>query len=76
MRTTKVESASTVAEIPTLREIKKQEEKVYRYRILFLVHQSTPFVEHYRQAWGKARSELSNLQTRYYFNSKKEVNYA
>lgn len=78
MPTVKVNPASTVAEIPTLQEIKKQEEKVYRYRILFLAHQNTPFIEYYRQAWGKSRSELSRIKTLHYFNLKerKEANYA
>lgn len=78
MSTQKVNPASTVAEIPTLQEIKKQEEKVYRYRILFLAHQNTPLVERYRQAWGKSRSELSRIKTLYYFNLKEreEANYA
>lgn len=70
MRTTKVNSASTVAEIPTLHGIKKQEEKVNYYKELFLQNLQSKEIESYRKVWAKARAELSRMQMEYHFAGK------
>ena len=75
MSTKKVESASTVAEIPTLHGIQKQEEKVNYYKDLFFKNLDTENIEVYRQAWSKARAKLSEMQLSYHF-SRKEVSHA
>ena len=70
MSTKKVNSASTVAEVPTLHGIKKQEEKVNYYKELFLQNLASKNVEAYRKVWAKARAELSRMQMEYHFAGK------
>lgn len=70
MSTQKVNPASTVAEIPTLQGIMKQEEKVNYYKELFLQNLISKEIESYRKAWAKARAELSRMQMEYYFAGK------
>ncbi|MCB6972534.1 MULTISPECIES: hypothetical protein [Butyricimonas] len=74
MSTTKVEFASTVAEIPTLHGILKQEEKVNYYKELFLQNLASKNIEAYRKTWAKARAELSRMKMEYHFAGK-EVNH-
>ncbi|WP_320998051.1 hypothetical protein [Butyricimonas paravirosa] len=74
MSTTKVEFASTVAEIPTLHGIQKQEEKVNYYKELFLQNLASKNIEAYRKTWAKARAELSRMKMEYHF-ARKEVNH-
>lgn len=70
MSTKKVNSASTVAGIPTLHGIQKQEEKVYYYKDLFLQNLQSKEIESYRKAWAMARAELSRMQMEYHFAGK------
>ena len=72
MSTTKVEFASTVAEIPTLHGIQKQEEKVNYYKELFLQNLVSKNIEAYRKTWAKARAELSRMKMEYHFAGKEE----
>ena len=73
MPTNKSRSASTVAEIPTLHGIQKQEEKVNYYKELFLQNLASKNIEAYRKTWVKARAELSRMKMGYHFAGK-EVN--
>ena len=70
MSTRNVNPASTVAEIPTLQVIMKQEEKVNYYKELFLQNLASKEIESYRKAWAKARAELSRMQMVYHFSGK------
>ena len=70
MSTQKVNSASTVAEIPTLHGIQKQEEKVNYYKELFLQNLASKNIEAYRKTWAKARAELSHMKMEYHFAGK------
>lgn len=70
MSTKKVNLASTVAKIPTLHGIQKQEEKVNYYKELFLQNLDSKEIESYRKAWAKARAELSQMQMKYHFAGK------
>ncbi|MEI3421255.1 MAG: hypothetical protein V8R91_09515 [Butyricimonas faecihominis] len=72
MPTVKVNSASTVAEIPTLQGIMKQEEKVNYYKELFLQNLVSKNIEAYRKTWAKARVELSRMKVEYHFAGKEE----
>ena len=74
MPTVKVNPASTVAEIPTLQGIMKQEKKVNYYKELFLQNLASKEIESYRKVWAKARAELSRMKMEYYFAGK-EVNH-
>ena len=74
MSTRKVNSASTVAEIPTLQGILKQEEIVNYYKELFLQNLVSKEIENYRKTWAKARGELSRMKMEYHFTGK-EVNH-
>ena len=64
--------ASTVAEIPTLQGIMKQEEKVNYYKELFLQNLVSKNIEAYRKTWAKARVELSRIKVEYHFAGKEE----
>ena len=72
MPTNKSRSASTVAEIPTLQGIMKQEEKVNYYKELFLQYLVSKNIEAYRKTWAKARVELSRMKVEYHFAGKEE----
>ena len=72
MSTRNVNSASTVAEIPTLQGIMKQEEKVNYYKELFLQNLVSKEIENYRKTWAKARAELSRMKVEYHFAGKEE----
>lgn len=75
MPTTNVDSASTVAEIPTQAAMAAKQLEVNQLRNQLMSNLASGQREIFRNLWGKARSELSLMQTRYYF-SRKEVSHA
>lgn len=74
MQTNKSRSASTVAEIPTQAAIAAKQLEVNQLRNQLMSNLASGQREIFRNLWGKARSELSLMQTRYYF-SRKEVSH-
>lgn len=74
MPTTNVDSASMVAEIPTQAAIAAKQLEVDQLRNQLMSNLASGQREIFRNLWGKARSELSLMQTRYYF-SRKEVSH-
>ena len=68
--TTKVSSASTVAEIPTQSAIAAKQLEVTQLYKQLMSNLASSQREYFRNLWGKARAELSRMQTLYYFGRK------
>lgn len=71
MRTQKSLSASTVAEIPTQAAIAAKQFEVTYLRNQLMSNLASGQREYFRNLWGKAREELSRMQTLHYFGQKK-----
>lgn len=71
MPTTNVDSASTVAEIPTQAAITAKQFEVTYLRNQLMSNLASGQREYFRNLWGKAREELSRMQTLHYFGQKK-----
>ena len=70
MPTTNVDSASTVAEIPTQAAIAAKQLEVTHLRNQLMSNLASGQREYFRNLWGKAREELSSMQTAYYYAQK------
>lgn len=68
--TEKVKSASTVAEIPTQAALAAKQLEVNQLRNQLMNNLASGQREYFRSLWGKAREELSRMQTLHYFGQK------
>lgn len=76
MPTKKSQSATPVAEIPTLQAIADKSQQVNQLREQLMQNLHSEAREQFRDLWGKARAELSRMQIIYHFANRKEACHA
>lgn len=70
MPTTKVSSASPVAETPSIQAILEKTQQVNSLREQLMQNIRSADREFYRNIWAQARAELSQMQILYHFSGK------